>query len=347
LNKAYINNNLPSPPEIPSRKSLSLKKKLMVFIITGIFIFIFFQTKGLESVLNSPGIKKIAEFFIFKGIFLFVIFPLFLLGFIKYLKFKNIISDLPTSKIRSASMGMVELKGTAKRKYNLLSPCANLPCIYYKVNKYKRANKANQSGWTWYETIVSGSTPFYLEDDYGRVCVYPEGAQVLPLKKETYINTGGVYSQGISFMVPMGQKWEEEVILDNSPLYILGWAEYPLNSDKSEIKKIRLEILRKIKKNEKLLSFYDTDKNGKIDAHEWEKAISDADKKAYKQFLSGSGNKKESFIVLDPPYKGFPMIIAPTRLEDKILKKFNLYIWVNLAGAVFAFVGGSIMFFTN
>jgi hypothetical protein len=347
LNKTYLDSNLPSPPDMPVKNSFELKKISVYFIVSGIFIVFFYKAGVFDSVLNAGWFKIFAHFFIFRGIFLFVLFPFFISGFIKYLKYRNIVSDLPTSKIRSASMGMVELKGVARRKYNLLSPCANLPCIYYRVNKYKRANKTEQSGWAWYETSVSGNVPFYLEDDYGRVCVYPEGADIFPLKKETYTNTGGFYTHGIPYMVPAGQKWEEEVILDNSPLYVLGWAEYPLQSDKSEIKKIRLEILRKIKKDEKLLSFYDEDKNGRIDPHEWEKAVSDADRKAYKKYLSEPDRKKESFIVLDPPYKGFPMIIAPTRLEDKILKKFSFYMWLNLLGAVAAFVAGSIMFFTN
>ena len=347
MNRTYFDNNLPSPPDMPVNKNFELKTMAMILIAAGFFIFVFFKTGAFESVLNKQWFKTFADFFMEKGIFLFILFPFFIYGFIKYLKFTNIIADLPTSKIRSASMGMVELKGTAKRKYNLLSPCANLPCIYYRVKKYKRANNTEQSGWKWYETKVSGNVPFFLEDDYGRVCVYPEGAEVLPLKKETYTNSGGFYAGGISNMVPVGQKWEEEIILDNSPVYVLGWAEYPLQSDKSEIKKIRLEILRKIKKDEKLLSFYDADKNGRIDPHEWEKAVSDADKKAYKKYLSGAETNKESFIVLEPPYKGFPMIIAPTKLEDKILKKFTIYMWFNLISAVGVFVAGSIMFFTN
>lgn len=347
MNNSYLDNNLPQPPDLPLKKKIELKGMSVYMIISVFSVFIFLKLGIFAALFKAEWFKAFVDFFIFKGIFLFVFFVFFLIGFIKYLKFRNIVSDLPTSKIRSASMGMVELKGTAKRKYNLLSPCANLPCIYYRVKKYKRSNKSEQSGWAWYETQISGNVPFYVEDDYGRAEVYPEGAELFPLKKETYTNTGGFYTHGIPYMVPVGQKWEEEIILENSPVYVLGWAEYPLQSDKSEIKKIRLEILRKIKKDEKLLSFYDADKNGKIDPQEWEKAIADADRKAYKEYLSGGDRKKECFVVLEPPYRGFPMIIAPTRMEDKILKKFSLYTWINLFGAVATFVAGSIMFFLN
>lgn len=343
----YQDYNLPSPPDLPVKKKLEFRE-ISVYMVVCVFIFfVFFKLKIFEALFSSKWFKSFADFFIIKGIFLFVLFIFFLFAFIKYLKFKNIVSDLPTSKIRSASMGMVELKGTAKRKYNLLSPCANLPCIYYRVKKYRRSNKSEQSGWTWYETQLSGNVPFYLEDEYGRAEVYPEGAELFPLKKETYTNSGGFYTQGIQCMVPVGQKWEEEIILDNSPLYVLGWAEYPLQSDKSEIKKIRLDILRKIKKDKNLLSIYDTDKNGRIDPNEWEQAVADADKKAYKQYLSGGDKKRECFIVLEPPYRGFPMIIAPTKMEDKILKKFSFYTLFNFIAAVAAFVAGSVMFFSN
>lgn len=56
----------------------------------------------------------------------------------------------------------------------------------------------------WYETQLSGNVPFYLEDEYGRAEVYPEGAELFPLKKETYTNSGGFYTQGIQCMVPVG-----------------------------------------------------------------------------------------------------------------------------------------------
>jgi|GEM_PF-3674025 len=339
------NNNLEPPPELPVKKGFKKFGALIPFFAGGVF-FLFIILKDFKySGYASEVVNKIINIFFYKGVFLYLAACFFLLNFIRYLKFKKIVSDVPTSRIRSASMGMTELKGTASRKYNLLSPSANIPCIFYRVKKYRKKSSAETSGWSWYETITSGHVPFYLEDDTGRVTVYPVGAEFFPLKKEVYCNTGGISASGMFNTVPVNQKWQEEVILDNSPVYVLGWAEYPVGSDKSKIKKIRLDILRKLKKSKKELMKYDADQNGEIDQYEWEQALKDADKKAYEQYLNQENSKKNAFVVLDPPFKGFPMIIAPTKAEDKIINRYKLYTLLNFAALVISTVWGSILMF--
>lgn len=344
----HLDTHLPPPPDRPVKQGgVGLYLKFIYSAILMFFIFFIFGLNRISSFSDSEIFQKLLYLAVDKGIFFYSLFPFFIYFFIKYLKYTRIISDLPTSKIRSASMGMVELKGIARRKYNLLSPVAKLPCVYYRVKKYKRSGSAEEGGWSWYETETSGAVPFYLEDDTGRVSVYPTGADFFPLKKEVHINTGGIYASGIAYCVPVNQKWEEEIILEGSPLYTLGWAEYPLQTERSSIKRIRLDILRRIKSDRDLFMKYDADKNGEIDQYEWEKAVTDADRAAYQEYLKSGDSKKELFLLLDPPFRGFPMIIAPTKIEEKILKRYSIYTIFNIIAAVSSFVAGSIMMFSN
>ena len=98
--------------------------------------------------------------------------------------------NTPTSKIRSLAMGMVEIKGMTERAYNLISPITMVPCVYYRLRKYRRSRKHGQQtigGWDLIDEYDCGPVPFYLRDETGKVTVNPEGARVSPAHTETRV----------------------------------------------------------------------------------------------------------------------------------------------------------------
>jgi hypothetical protein len=101
---------------------------------------------------------------------------LFFRGF-RLLQRRRLILDTPFSKIRSASMGMVEISGLAVGPYTLLAPITARPCFYYRtlVWEWKQSGKSKQ----WVK--VAGEcvhVPFFLDDNSGRVLVDPRGADL-------------------------------------------------------------------------------------------------------------------------------------------------------------------------
>jgi len=104
------------------------------------------------------------------GIFLFV------RGFF-LLQRRRLILDTPFSKIRSASMGMVEVSGLAVGPYTMIAPITGRPCYYYRtvIQEYKQQGKNKE--WV----IVAGECmhlPFFVDDNTGRVLVDPRGADM-------------------------------------------------------------------------------------------------------------------------------------------------------------------------
>lgn len=106
---------------------------------------------------------------------------LFIMGFTK-LKLKRLIENLPTSKVRSLAMGLVELYGKSLAKTVIQTPLRKIECVYYKivVEKYveKRDSKGRKSGhWS---TVSTEESPyhFFLADDTGAVLIDPRGAEV-------------------------------------------------------------------------------------------------------------------------------------------------------------------------
>ncbi len=101
---------------------------------------------------------------------------LFIQGF-RLLQRRHLILDTPVSKIRSASMGMVELNGLAVGPYTMVAPITARPCYYYRTLawEWKQSGKNKQ----WVKVAAECMhVPFFLDDNTGKVMVDPRGADL-------------------------------------------------------------------------------------------------------------------------------------------------------------------------
>jgi hypothetical protein len=101
---------------------------------------------------------------------------LFFQGF-RLLQRRRLILDTPVSKIRSASMGMVELSGLAVGPYTMVAPVTARPCYYYRTVawEWKQSGKNKQ----WVKVAAECMhVPFFLDDNTGKVMVDPRGADL-------------------------------------------------------------------------------------------------------------------------------------------------------------------------
>jgi hypothetical protein len=101
---------------------------------------------------------------------------LFVLGF-KMLQRKRLILNTPTSKIRSASLGLVEISGLAVGPYTLAAPVTGVPCYFYRTQAWELRKSGKSNEW---QQIADESlhVPFYLDDNTGRLLVNPQGAEL-------------------------------------------------------------------------------------------------------------------------------------------------------------------------
>jgi hypothetical protein len=101
---------------------------------------------------------------------------LFVQGF-RLLQRRQLILNTPVSKIRSASMGMVELSGLAVGPYTLVAPVTERPCYFYRtlVWEWKRRGRSSQ----WVKIAAECvHVPFFLDDNTAKVMVDPRGAEL-------------------------------------------------------------------------------------------------------------------------------------------------------------------------
>jgi E3 Ubiquitin ligase len=168
----------------------------------------------LFSVLRSPILWGIAGIVI--GIRLFFRgFPL--------LKGKHLVQDTPTSTVRGAALGAVEVSGTVVGPYTLIAPLSETDCFYYHALARGSSGEEKKTGE---ETMY---VPFYLDDGTGRVMVDPRGAEtdLRPSVDDDYSSSTAdsftrhfLVRHGISSAYPA--RLEEYCIRAGDHLYILG-----------------------------------------------------------------------------------------------------------------------------
>src|ERR1700690_4293200 len=71
---------------------------------------------------------------------------LFFRGF-RMLQFKRLILNTPLSKVRSASMGLVELSGMAAGLSTIPAGITGDPCYYYRATAWERRQSGNSREW--------------------------------------------------------------------------------------------------------------------------------------------------------------------------------------------------------
>lgn len=182
---------------------------------------------------------------------------LFYQGF-GWLKQKRMIENIPTSKVRSIAMGMVEVYGSVvpiKAKI-LKSPLSEKECVYYTytIEEYRSSGKSSR--WV---TIKSGSDQslFFLKDDSGAVLVNPDGATVDIPSDFTYQTRMGKDPPGavIKFLVANKLSYEsffglnktmrftESYVAPGDKLYIIGEAQDNPHLEDGSAKKNEEDIM--------------------------------------------------------------------------------------------------------
>ena len=99
----------------------------------------------------------------------------FFLGF-RLLARKRLLLATPTSKIRSAAIGLVEVNGTAAGPYTLPAPLTGKPCFLYHTTAWQQ-HEGRDKEW---EKVAEETlhVPFFVDDATGKLLIEPLGADL-------------------------------------------------------------------------------------------------------------------------------------------------------------------------
>ncbi len=158
-----------------------------------------------------------------------------------WFKRKRLIEDMPTSKIRSIAMGLVEVNGKARhaKEKEMKSPLSGKKCVYYKYTIEKYVSSGKSGHWRMIKYDV-GPGPFFVEDKTGKVLVDPKLANIkVPRSYQSqsawgrdpepavkkFLENEKIKFEGALFGANFSMRYREWIIPPGMELYVIGTAK--------------------------------------------------------------------------------------------------------------------------
>ena len=227
-----------------------------------------------------------------------------LLASIRMFHRARLVEDMPTSKIRSASQGYVELSGKTKwiRGPEIHAPLTGLPCVWYSYTIEERTNH-NKKQWRYIDGGVSEHL-FLLEDETGTCVIDPDGATITPSAHDSWYGKKGnvigtsqagwhVSSNSIAnvltnniFSLDKPYRYTERRLSLDEIVYAIGEFTSVGSNYEKDLEYGFKNYLTELKHDEKKLAMYDENQDGTIDMEEWEAARKDARQFARQEMLN-------------------------------------------------------------
>lgn len=264
---------------------------------------------------------------------------MFYLGF-RQLHYARLIEDTPTARIRSAAQGYVELEGKAAALPGepIYAPLSGRLCVWYEY-RIDRRQPGLRSRQRWVNLAQGKSDAiFTLEDGTGRCIVDPEGANVHPARELIW------YGHERDPIPPPGHsdllgsyRYTERLIEPGHPLYALGWFETLKQDAERGWEEQTGALLRRWKANPQALrERFDLNRDGQIDAKEWEIIRKQAAREALRVRMQ-QPPAEVIHCLHKPPRQGYPFILAAVRQTSLVTR----YRW-QAAGAFIGFLLGCV-----
>lgn len=294
--------------------------------------------------MSDSSLKALGYLIFFTGVGIFSFFD----GFRKFRR-KRLVENIPTSKIRSMAMGLVEIGGKAHSALKVLKgPFTGRDCVFYKykVERYQKQGKSNK--WVTVASDNSLDTPFYVDDGSGRVLVSPKRCE-LNLKQPDFLYTG--YGNSIddglkqflnqhniryqSWFSNSRMRFTEWDIYPEDDIYVLGTAHKDDNFAANFNNRLNEEIAR-LKSNPLRMQEADTNQDGSVDLGEWDAMIDKLRGKIVDEELKNKSLDLNCDIIIGRGQEEKIFIISEHSEKELILKLGRQAFWEIFGGAILA-----------
>ena len=204
---------------------------------------------------------------------------------LRWLKVARAVEDTPTSRVRSAAQGYVELSGRCRAMDGTQNPAplTQRPCVWWRYRIQQKAASGaggRRESWT---TINSGRSelPFLLEDGTGECIVQPAGAEVLTGESTTWYGSTPWPTQaagaGLLRFQEHRYRYFEERIYEHEQLCLLGQFRSHTSTADTDTHAAVAALLAEWKQDQAALAGqFDSDHDGRVSMGEWERARAEA-----------------------------------------------------------------------
>ncbi|MFG0584603.1 GIDE domain-containing protein [Pseudomonas sp. zjy_9] len=250
--------------------------------------------------------------------------------------------DTPTSKIRSAAQGYVELYGVleALPDMQLSGPLTGKPCLWWRFRIEEYRSSGSKRSW---RVVESGASDAWLRlvDGTGECLIDPRGAEIRAAVREVWEGNLrhplGPAKTGLLGFLSSGQRYRysEERFHVGQPLYAIGdFSTHGAAQQGFDMQSAQGEVIREWKGDYVgLLRRFDSDGNGQLDEQEWNRVRLAAQLEAEDRHRLKAAEPAQNQMA--KPGERQPFILSNSG-EDELARGFY---WQAAAGAVLCLVG--------
>jgi len=237
--------------------------------------------------------------------------------------------DTPTSKVRSAAQGYVELYGVLQQQpETLVGPLTGKPCVWWRFKIEEYSDSGKKRSW---RTLESGASEarLRLADATGECLIDPLGAEVRPLTREVWTGNlrhprGPLQGGGILGWLSSGSEYRytEERLHAGEPLYAIGDFRTSGGGQQGlDLNAAQTAVIREWKGDfAGMLQRFDSDKNGQLDEPEWNRVRLAAQLEAEDRHKQTSLQPAQH--LLARPRESQPFILS-SHGEDHLARQFR------------------------
>ena len=257
------------------------------------------------------------------------------------------VEDTPTSRVRSAAQGYVELTGRGRPPPDSSNkaPLTGTPCTWWRYKIEERRSTGRSRSWSTIQSDTSVA-PFLLDDGTGHCLIDPRGAEVFPGAKDVWYgpeewpqvhipNGTGVFAWLVDNLVTDRYRYTEYRLQADEELYAIGAFRSLGGASVQDPDDAVAALLHAWKEDPAtLLARFDTNHDGTLSVAEWEQARAAARREVLEH--RGAETKPPSMNVLADPGDGRSFLLAACDAET-LARRFRYRALAGLCG----FVGGS------
>ncbi|WP_313516135.1 GIDE domain-containing protein [Pseudomonas sp.] len=251
------------------------------------------------------------------------------------------LQDTPTSKIRSAAQGYVELYGVlhALPDSSIAGPLSGTPCLWWRFKIEELSGNGKTRSWQVVESATSEGW-LRLVDGAGECLINPAGAEVRPSVRQVWDGDsrhpmGQAPGGLLAWLGGKRYRYTEERLHVGQPLYAIGdFVSAGGGRQAFDTQAAQGEVIREWKRDfDGLLQRFDSNRNGRLDELEWNHVRLAASLEAEDRHRQRSAAPE--FHRLRRPAESQPFILS-NQGEDELASRFH---WQALGGALLCMAG--------
>lgn len=256
----------------------------------------------------------------------------------------RVIEDTPTSRVRSAAQGYVEISGLSvlPPDCHTKAPLTRIPCAWWRYKIEERRYSGRSRSWCTIQGDTS-TEPFLLDDGTGQCLIDPRGAEVFPGASDVWYGPSewpevripdgtGILGRLADALLTDKYRYTEYRLQAHEHVYAIGAFRSLGGAGAEDTETAAANLLHEWKRNQAaLLARFDTNHDGTLSAAEWERARA----AARRQVLDGRAAevRPPSVNVLADPMDGRAFLLAASDGET-LARRFRRRAVAGIGGFV-------------